>query len=264
MLMLTVYQDIRLLYINHSVSIDIPINVYRNYTGSDSSNKRSINSEDNLKNRDIQPNYINSKSFKGSVPYIPLDELLKKYHFKTPVEVSNPLYEIKPVAYVQVYIPNAIKDGKKHSTYRMITNILVYLIPGIDLFSIQSYVYWINKNYTGNKPMNEKELLSIVKRAYYKSLETGLWFKPRIKTVRFNKNSNLSAHDKMMIAARENGNLRKQKSIGIIKIIIEMMFEAKEKITKMKVAKYSSLSYKTVIRRWDEAIAQLESEGLFI
>jgi hypothetical protein len=252
------------LYINHSASINIPVHVYTNYTGSDSSNKGSTNSKGITEKSDFQLNYINNKSFRGNVTFIPLDELLKKYHFKTPVEVIDPLYEIKPVPYVECYVPKIIKDGKKHSTYRIMTNVLVHLNPGIDLFSIQSYIYWINQNYTDNKPMREKELLSIVKHAYYKSLETGLWFQPRIKMVHFNPKAKLTGEEKMLIAARENGNLRKQRSIDTIKTTIQMIRDAGEKLTKKKVKKYANLTYRTILRRWDEAIAQLESEGFFI
>lgn len=216
--------------------------------------KSIIEKNNNKEKKDISKYISNtSNSYRCTYTFSNITEVLVSLKFQTQVTVQGPIYDIKPVEFVKLYIPAKIPDGKKHRTYYAMANTLIHLNPTASLHTIQSFIFWVNQNYTGGKPMNRRELMNTVADAYKRTKETGtLLVKPKIKSVHFNPNCGLSGKEKRHEAAKINGQLKKQKSIQQIQAAITKLGSGM-KLTRAIIAKLSGLSICTVKKYWKQA-----------
>lgn len=216
---------------------------------------------------------IKEKGYTLNDTFLPINEILGKIRLQTHVDVVNECYDVKPVDFVKCFIPKTIKDGYKHSTYRSITNVLMYLNPGIELITIQSFIYWINVNFTGGKPMKQKELLNTVEHSYNKTIENGeLLAEIKTKNIHFNKNCGLSGEEKRDIAAKVNGKIRKDNSLNIIKCAIDVLKALGKKATQKNISELIKertkklevrpLSIITLKRHWQTVQAEVLSSEI--
>lgn len=71
------------------------------------------------------------------------------------------------------------------------------------------------------------------------------------KLIHFNKNTSLSKNQKIGIANKLNGSIRKNRSILKIVLAKKELEEKGEEVTKSKVIKLTNLSKRTVYDYWD-------------
>jgi len=206
--------------------------------------------------RDIR--YIKPTTPYGYIPnvsFLSMKVLFDTLNFETPVEVKNDTYDIKPVDYVKVFVPDRIKDGNKHNVFAAISNTLIYLNPDASLIAIQSYINWVNENRT-TKKMERREMLRTVAGVYNSVRSTGeVIVNTRIKKIHFNKKCGLSGSEKIKIANKEIAKMKVDNSIGKILAAVEEIRATGSKVTQKEVAKVSGLALKTVNRNWDKAFA---------
>ena len=239
------------LFVNHNSIIEIPESILNsNY----SVNDRNNNCNNDFIKKDIS-RYINndSKGYICNYTFLPITEVMSKLRFETPVDVKGELYDINPIDFVKLFVPRKIKDGKKHQTFIAQTNVLIYLNPEADCHTIQSYINYVNQNYTDGRPMKTTEMLNTVKYVYDNAKQSGVVLvRPKMKRIHFRKDCNISGDEKRALAAKLNGQIKKQ--ISIEKIISSITnLQGKGKITRAQVAKNSQLGICTVKKYWKEA-----------
>ncbi|GEO08308.1 hypothetical protein [Segetibacter aerophilus] len=191
--------------------------------------------------------------------FITIDILLKKLRFKTAVDVGDADYIIKPVEFVQMFVPKVITDGKKHKTFRSMINHLMFLNPDITLFEVHSYINFINQNFTNDSPMGRTEMMRTVAAEFERITETGEKFvKTRIKKV--HTNSKLSGKDRNIIANQQNGKLRKDNSFEIIEASIEVLIAMEMEVTPIEIFKTAkgNISLPTIKRHYKTVLEQIE------
>ena len=220
--------------------------------------------------------YSFSKSINDEIPYtskanskdmygitqnklVPLSEILPLITLKTHVEVEDDLFDIKPVLFAETYIPRIIPKGNKRKTFCALVCQIMYLNPGIDLKTVQSFIVAINANYTGDDPMDIRGVLRIVEFAFTTYDER--FAKTRIKNVHFRKNSGLTKGQKIGISNTVNGAVRRQNTIDDITRTIALFIKSgmdQKFISKKAVAAHIGKTVRTVQLRWDEAIKALD------
>lgn len=190
-----------------------------------------------------------------------ISTLYKKYNFETHVEVVSPFYDVKPVEnYKKIYIPKVIKDGFKHKCFSTIANQLIRLNDSMTEFELLSFLYYVNKNHTGDKPMMHCKLENLVRNVYKQTKENGLVLgKVRTKNIHFNKANKLSKYQKIKIANRENGIIRKRRSVALIQDAIKMLREEGLNVTQLNVAQILSgrLSRGPIEKYWREILEEI-------
>lgn len=107
--------------------------------------------------------------------YMPIGDLFNILNLKTYVDTNGRDVLVEPVECIKCFVPKKIFNNTKHKTFRTMTNVLVHLNPGIPVYYIKSFIWWINQNYTCGTPMVQREMESIVQWAYEDSIKNGLW-----------------------------------------------------------------------------------------
>jgi len=181
---------------------------------------------DDLNNQQQSPEYspikLESSSFRlGNLEKQVLDTFVLQ--FNKSITVDHIMFvEVKPVDKVTYHPPRIIKDGYKHQTFRVATNVLLYLNPGIDLNTILSYTHYLNQHRTAGKPMLYNRMFDIVSHAYCNALKTGeLLVNPVTMYVHFNKNCGLSENEKKAAASKLNALRAKKQKLELILIAVE-------------------------------------------
>ncbi len=164
---------------------------------------------------------------------ISLSELLPTLIRETPVDTGNADFIIQPIDYVSLFVHKNIRDGRKHSTYRTYTNVLTYLNPHIILLELVSFMNYVNMHRTGGKPMPFTEMVNTVAHAWKQSKLEGLWDCRwvRRKRVHISKTKGFSKKEKIEIANRENGKLRRKDTEIKIKVAVEVLLENNQEVT---------------------------------
>jgi hypothetical protein len=190
--------------------------------------------------------------YTASVSFYDLDHVLKSIRQQTGVIVHSPVFDIEAIPFHKLYIPLSITDGRKHTTFRAITQSVVYLNPGISLRMVQSLINYVNYNYT-TQAMNGKEMERTVAHEYHRIHEAGgTDLEPPVKILHFNKNCGMGKEQKTMIAAMVNALIKVFASVTAIEEARELMERESRKVTKKEVARLSGVSLKTVSRHWDK------------
>lgn len=190
-----------------------------------------------------------------------ISTLYKRYNFETYVEVVSPLYDVKPVDdYKKIYIPKLIRDGYKHKCFSTIANQFIRLNDTITEFEVMSFMYYVNKNHTGGKPMMHCKLENLVKNVYKETKENGLVLgRVKTKNIHFNKSCKLSKYQKIKIANRENGIIRKGRSVTLIQEAIKVLREKGLNVSQSNVANIlrGRLSKGPIEKYWRKILAEI-------
>lgn len=194
----------------------------------------------------------NQSRYTRSVSFMPIDQVLKSLRLQTEVDVTDAVFRIEPIDYVKVFIPKVIQNGKKHKAFRAMTQAILCLNPDADLFTIQSFINYVNQNHT-TQPMRMEEMCRTVEHAYGLVKETGeIGIRTKVKSLHFNKQAQISSKEKSDLAAKINGMLKTLKSVLLIQRAIKELTEKGIKVSKKAVAESGGLSTKTVSRNWEK------------
>ncbi len=190
--------------------------------------------------------------FMPSVSFYGIDQVITSISQETKVDVRAPVFDIEGIPYHKLYIPLSIADGRKHTTFRALTQSIVYLNPGVSLRMVQSFINYVNYNHT-TRPMNQREMERTIAHEYDRIHEAGgTDLEPPIKVLHFNKSCGLSKERKTMIASMVNGLIKVFASVSAIEKARETIESEGRKMTKKEVARLSGVSLKTVSRHWDK------------
>lgn len=230
-------------YYNTCISIDNPIKYTDTYSISRVNNKNvergTLDIKKNNKEICITP----------SVSFIPIEEVLAKIKHETKVDVGDMLFKIEPVPFCKVYFPKEkIVDCKKHTTFRAYTQRLMYLNPGIDLLTIQSFINYVNRRCT-TRPMITKEMMRTVEYEYNRIVQAGeLSINLKVKTLHFNKRACISREEKSRLSKVINGLLKRLNSVDKIEKAKSELQQSDIRVTNKSIAERSGLTTKTIIR----------------
>ena len=169
-----------------------------------------------------------------------------KLHTSTQVEVLNPVVDFKPIEFVEVFIPQIIKDGTKHTIYQSMIHHLVHLNPDIEKEYIFSFLFYVNNRFARPR-MERKEFIRFFNLVYNGIKRTGVTnHQQYTKFVHFNPNCGISTEDKIKISNTLNGYHRRNISITKIQAAKSELEQVGRKLTQKNVVEASGLSPKTV------------------
>lgn len=175
-----------------------------------------------------------------------IDKVYEKLHICTQVEVKKPVVDFKPIDFVEVYIPEAIKDGTKHTIYQSMIHHLVYLNPDIEKEYIFSFLFYVNNRFAHPR-MERKEFIRFFNLVYNGIKRTGVTNHQHFtKSVHFNPNCDISTEDKIKISNTLNGYHRRNISIKKIQAAKSELEQVGRKLTQKNIGEVSELSPKTV------------------
>lgn len=241
-------------YYNNSISIDNPVKYTDTYSIS------------RVKNKNVKRGTLDIKKNKkeiciiSSVPFIPIAEVLNRIILETKVDVGDMLFKIEPTPYCKIYFPKEkIVDGQKHKTFRAYTQRLMYLNPGIDLLTIQSFINYVNRRCT-TKPMITKEMMRTLEHEYNRIIQTGeLNISLKMKTLHFNRRACISKEEKSKLSKVINGLLKRLSSVRKIEEAKYKLQQSGIKVTNKSLAERSGLTTKTIIRNSSYSSSELLS-----
>jgi hypothetical protein len=189
---------------------------------------------------------------------IPIDEVIKKISVHTMVPVLNPIVDLKPVEYVEFYIPKVIKDGTKHNTYTSMIHTLVYLNPDIEREYIFSYLLYINNRFARPR-MEKREFIRVFNLIYNGIIKTGRTIvKKEVKYIHFNPQANLTKDEKIILSNLINGFKRKNESIKKIIDAKEELSQKNQQVTQKRIANISKLSPKTIRKYYNSRLYDMD------
>lgn len=175
-----------------------------------------------------------------------IDKVYEKLITSTQVEVINPVVDFKPVEFTEVFIPEIIKDGTKHTIYQSMIHHLVHLNPDIEKEYIFSFLFYVNNRFAHPK-MERKELIRFFNLVYNGIKRTGVAkHQQYTKFVHFNPNCDISKEDKIKISNTLNGYHRRNISIKKIQAAKSELEQSGRKLTQKNIVEVSGLSPKTV------------------
>jgi hypothetical protein len=186
---------------------------------SNSYNKHINSKSSNINCTGQYNNNNNSGCSTLTYTFLPFSEVYNSMIKETPVDVGDNDYIIKDILYSKLFIRPSISDGKKHKIFRGMANCILHNNPSFSLEKILSVINYINKNQTGGRPMKTKEMIRTITTEYNRIIDTGEFH--GLKNKRVHTNKNLPGYLRSRIANRVNGNLRKNKSILSMQIVVD-------------------------------------------
>lgn len=175
-----------------------------------------------------------------------IDKVYEKLITCTQVEILNPVVDFKLIEFVEVFIPQVIKDGTKHTIYSSMIRHLMYLNPDIEKEYIFSFLFYVNNRFARPR-MERKELIRFFNLTYNKIKRTGVTNHQHFtKFVHFNPNCGISTEDKIKISNTLNGYHRRNISIKKIQATKSELQQRGLKLTQKNITEISGLSAKTV------------------
>ena len=190
---------------------------------------------------------------------IPIEHVLTRLITKTPVEVDNPIVDIKPVPFVDIKFPQIIVDSTKHQLFTGMIHALVYLNPDLPVAYIFNYIKFINYQF-GKPPMEFKKLIDLFRfQISVITKEPGYVFTGlRTKWVHFHPDCGLSGEEKKHIASRINGQIKRMNRIQRIEDARIELLSNNEKVTQKTISQLTGISLPTVKRHWNKPPINLE------
>lgn len=234
-------------YENYSNVIFIPSTIFDHLNNKSSTSKKNI--ETKGKNQCKMKGGINITLNFTNKPTI--NEVIPNTNWSTNVKIDKDVVDVKDIDFNKLYIPRFIPDGKKIKTFTSIFANFIQLNPDLPIEYAITLLNHINLNYTGSEPMSKDNFKKVID-GLIRSYKSGkLYSNSRKKHVHFNRNISLSQKQKIGIANKLNGSLRKNTSIKKIIIAKKELEDKGEKVTKSKVIKLTNLSKTTVYDYWD-------------
>lgn len=229
------------LFFNYENEIDIPIELFKT--------RMSKEEKCRLKDKKPQSDMIRFHCAPQE-PFIPtpINEVLEQLIFETPVQVDNPVVDFKEIEFVEVRFKYLIKDGLKHKTFTNMTHKLMYLNPTADKQLLLSYLYHINESYTGNKKMEQRELIGLFDTVYngVKDLNNSEVI-PRNKRIHYNKDFE-GDFNKRKVSGKIRGLLKENEMKLKIRSAVEEMKGMGLSISKSSISKHSGIHRGTIIK----------------
>jgi hypothetical protein len=181
---------------------------------------------------------------------ISFDEVIKKIRLRTPVDVKNPILDIKPIKFTLVKFPKIIKNGKKRKTFTRMIHTLVYLNPELEVDYLFNFLNYINTNFT-EEAMDFKKLVRLFNfiRTEIINDENYSYSLLKIKYIHFNLHCGLSGEVKREISNKIKAIIQKKGSIDKINQAIQELESKGIRITRKAIAEISKLSLSTISRR---------------
>lgn len=178
--------------------------------------------------------------------FIPINTLLSTLVFETMVDTEGKMFKICPEPYYKLYFPRHISDGRKHTTFRALTQGLMFLNKDISKLEVLSYINFINVNYT-TVPMRRKEMINTVLEEYKRVTEVGeINISLKTKTLHFHKS--VAESTKRRLAPYINGLLKTLYSVLKIQDAKSKLLTEGIKPTSKVIAEKAGISNKTVQR----------------
>jgi hypothetical protein len=202
---------------------------------------------------------------------IDISIILEKMNNQTVIDTGEFDVLVGDFEHTKVYFPNQIVDGEKHKTFNGLVNSIVFNNPDFTLREIQSYIFYVNRFHTDNKPMKIKELLSITEIEYNRIKSTGKFFGTRKKKVTVSKQ--IPKGKRKGVANKTNGRIKKNHSFFLIKAAIKDLEEQYQKPTQKKVAEIlkGKKGISTIKKYWQlvkeneiTALTEIEISGISI
>lgn len=181
---------------------------------------------------------------------IPISQLKDKLVFRTEVTIESD-FQIKDTEFVSIFLPKEIKDGYKHSIFRVITINLIHLNKDITTDEVYSYIYWVNETKASPK-MDYITLQKFINRTYHWVKNNDI--KPFIKTKKIHISNEYTAEQKAAIGGKINAKLRQNETIKKILEAKEQLKKEGIKETRVAVAKITGLSIITIKRNWEKEL----------
>jgi hypothetical protein len=180
-----------------------------------------------------------------------INEVISNTKWSTNVKIDKDVVEIKEIDFNKLFIPRFIPDGKKIKTFTSIFANFIELNPDLPIEYVITLLNHINYNNTGSEPMSNDNFKKVID-GLIRSYRSGkLYSTSKKKHVHFNKNASLSKNQKIGIANKLNGSIRRNRSILKIINAKKELEEIGEEVTKSKVIKLTNLSKRTVYDYWD-------------
>ena len=194
-----------------------------------------------------------NKSYKYK--FYPISECRNVLKFKTEVSIDNKVIDIKPIEYVELYIPPAyrIPDSQKHNQFSNYIRILFHLNSDkIDY--IFSFMNWVNENRTeiGHK-MDFGEFIRYFSMIHLSIEKTGITsHKFRIKNIHI-KDNTIDPIQRRIIADRLNGIIKMAASVNTIYEVKEVLGKVTQKYLFEYIKENSnlSMSIRTIKKYWN-------------
>ena len=259
-------------YYNPYAIIDIPENIIENRKGAiDNINKSS---SELLPFAPFKNKAVLNKKY--TYQLINFGEVLSKLKFRTKVEVSNKIFDIKDVEICEVYIPPnyRIPDGKKRMLYSIYIRNLFHLNPDIEPDYIFSFLNWINEKRTmpGTK-MVFSQLIHLFGSIHKSIIDTGLT-KHTIRTVQKHfKENTISKFEKRRETRGISDLLRISNSINKVQLAKQILEEnrkgANDNINNssselLSIAPFKKVTQKDVLNFINERAKLTNSSGISI
>jgi hypothetical protein len=181
---------------------------------------------------------------------IPISQLKDKLLFRTNINIESN-FQIKDTEFISIFLPKEIKDGYKHSIFRVIIINLIYLNKDITADEVYSYIYWVNETKTSPK-MDYITLQKFISRTYYWVKNNNI--KPFIKTKKIHISNEYTPEQKAIIGGKINAKLRQNETIKKILEAKEQLKKEEKKQTRIEVAKITGLSIITIKRNWNKEL----------
>ncbi|RYY48708.1 MAG: hypothetical protein EOO06_09350 [Chitinophagaceae bacterium] len=192
----------------------------------------------------------------------PIQECHKHIVKETIYDTNGEDYIIGLRDSARLYIPEVIRDGTKHKTYRAMVNAIVFNNRVIDFKYVVSYINYINATRTGSHPMKTKELYNTVKREYDRLKGGGKFF---VGSKCVFTNPNLSKEDRRKASYAGRSEYRIQRSLEILKVGIKHFADCNEIPSQTQVSRFlgDKLSLSAVKKHWKRAMEEVAAhEGL--
>lgn len=183
---------------------------------------------------------------------IPLPEVLRILLMETPVDIVNPILDIKPVDYIRIKYSGKIRDGFKHKTYTRLIHELAYLNPSVNPVYIASFIYHLNER--AKPPMQQRELFRLFNNVYSSIVLDDEYLYTGLKVKKVHINKSLNKKEKTSLACKVNGKLRRNKSIEKINKAKDELAREGQKISCKNISVRSGLALSTVKRNHKRSI----------
>jgi hypothetical protein len=232
------------LFFNYENELEVPVALFKK-------SKKKIDNcrlDDKISNGDMIRIHCAPQE-----PFIPtpIKEVLEQLILETPVIVKNPVVDYNEVNYVEIRFQYLIKDGLKHKTFTSMIHKLIYLNPTADKHLLLSYLYHVNKGYTGNKKMELRELMGLFDTVYNGAIILGnSKVKPVLKRIHYNKDCD-ATFNKRKMSGKIRGIIKENEYKLKIRTAIEEMEAQGIPISKSSISKYSGIHRGTIIKHKD-------------
>ena len=154
--------------------------------------------------------------------------------------------DIETVPWTDIKIPRVIRDGSKRRIYTRLIHSLFHLNPEVEPKYVLGYIYNVNRNCADPK-MSYKDLLSLFNMQYgYIKSDHYKYQNYRYKTLHISPDAKLTSSQKSIIANKENGSIRKNKTKSVIAAAINQFSNKEKDYSVSSISKMTGVSRKTV------------------